>query len=415
MENSFLIHNISKLLLSSDSPVPFKKGRDQSFISELNNSWLLVENGIIKDFGTEETAPKYHGPVLDAEEGIVMPAFIDAHTHLVFADTREDEFIDRIRGLSYQEISARGGGILNSVKKIKNISEEELFERSWDRMMFAVSRGTGAFEMKSGYGLSSESELKILRVIKRLREESGLDIKSTFLGAHSFPLEFKENHQGYIQQIIHEMLPVIAEENLADYCDIFCEKGFYSPEETEQIIDASLQYKLKIRLHTNQFTHSGGIPLAIKYGAISVDHLEELNDDEISALTNSSVIPISLPTAAFYMNCPYTPARKMIESGLGLVIASDYNPGTSPNPDLNFAISLACIKMRMLPEEALNAVTINAAYALELNDVLGSIERGKKANLIVSRPGTNLNLIPYAMSYDWIQHVILGAISDEEY
>lgn len=415
MESNFLIHNISKLLNCSDNPVPFKKGRDLSLVTELNDAWVLVEDGIIKDFGTIDTLPNFHGLSLDADQGMVMPTYIDAHTHLVFADTREEEFVDRIKGLSYQQISERGGGILNSAKKIKNISEEELFQRSWDRMMWAISRGTGAFEIKSGYGLSTESELKILRVIRRLQMESGLDIRSTFLGAHSFPAEFRENHKGYIDQIIHEMLPAIAEENLADYCDVFCEKGFYSPQETEQIIEASIRYNLKMRIHTNQFTHSGGIPLAIQYKALSVDHLEELNEHEISQLSQSSVIPVALPIAAFYMNCPYTPARKMIEAGLGLVIASDYNPGTSPNSDMNFAFALACIKMRMLPEEAFNSATINAAYSLELNKSLGSIEKGKKANLIISRPGTSLNLIPYSLSHDWIQHVILGAIENDEF
>ncbi|MEP7196267.1 MAG: imidazolonepropionase [Saprospiraceae bacterium] len=414
MQDNFLVHNISKILNCSDTIIPFRKGRDMSILPELNDAWLLVENGLIKDFGTKINQPDYNGVRLDAEEGMLMPTWIDAHTHLVFADTREDEFVDRIKGLSYQEISQRGGGILNSAKKISKISEEELFQRSWDRLMFAVSKGTGAFEIKSGYGLSTESELKILRVIKRLKEESGLNIKSTFLGAHSFPLEFRDNHQGYIDLIINEMMPVIQEENLADYCDVFCEKGFYNPEETEQIIQAAQKHNLKIRLHTNQFTHSGGIDLAIKYHASSVDHLEELSDAEIDALANSEVKPVLLPTAAFFMNCNFPPARKMINSGLGFVIASDYNPGTAPTPDLSICFALSCIKMGLTPQEVFNSMTINAAYSLDLQSELGSIERGKKANLIVSRPGCSLNLIPYSLSSDWIQHVILGAIEIEE-
>jgi imidazolonepropionase len=413
MEHSFLIHNISKLLNYSDSPVPLKKGRDLSFVSELPNAWCLVEDGLIKDFGTDNNFPSFNGYAIDADQGLVMPAFIDAHTHLVFADSREDEFVDRIKGLSYQEITERGGGILNSAKKIKNITEEDLFQRSWDRMMFAFSKGTTTFEMKSGYGLSTDSELKILRVIKRLRDESGLDIKSTFLGAHSFPAEYRDNHQEYIHQIIHEMLPIIADEKLADYCDVFCEKGFYSPVETEQIVEAAIKYGLKIRLHTNQFTHSGGIPIAIKYNAISVDHLEELNDEEIAMLSRSNVISMLLPTSAFFMNCPFPPARKMIDGGLGIAIASDYNPGTSPSPDMNLCFALSCIKMRMLPEEVFNAMTINAAYSLGLENELGSIEKGKKANLIISRPRASLNLIPYSLSSDWIQHVIAGAIEED--
>lgn len=413
MEQNFLIHNISKLLNYSNIPVAFKKGREMSFVSELEDAWLLVENGRIHDFGIKEQIPSFGGLTVDAHGGMVMPSFIDAHTHLIFADTREEEFVDRLRGLTYQEISARGGGILNSAKKIKNISEDELLERSWDRMMFAFSKGTTAFEMKSGYGLNTDSELKILRVIKRLREESGLPIRSTFLGAHSFPLEFRDNHQGYINQIIKEMLPAIREENLADYCDVFCEKGFYSPEETEQIVEAAVQYGLKIRIHTNQFSHSGGISIAIQHNAVSVDHLEELNNDEMLKLLNSNVIPVLLPTAAFFMNCPYPPARQMLNMGLGFCISTDYNPGTAPNPDLNFALALSCIKMKLLPEEAFNAITINAAYALGYEKSLGSIEKGKNAHLIISKPNTSLNLIPYSMSSDWIQHVIAGGIEDE--
>lgn len=413
MQSDFLIHNIGKLLNYADTPVPFRRGREMSFVPELNNAWLLVQDGKIKDFGTMENFPSFSGLVLDAEQGLVMPAWVDAHTHLVFAATREDEFVDRIHGLSYQEIASKGGGILNSARKLSQLSEDELFDRSWDRMMYAVSRGTGAFEMKSGYGLSTASELKILRVIQRLKKESGIPIRATFLGAHSYPLEFRENHQGYINQIVHEMIPAICEEQLAEYCDVFCEKGFFSLNETEQIIDAAQKSGLQIRLHTNQFTHSGGIGLAIQKQAISVDHLEELNEQEIAQLTASDVIPVTLPTAAFFMNCNYPPARKMIEANLGLVVASDYNPGTSPSPDMNLCFSLACIKMRMLPTEAFNAMTINAAYALGYDHQLGSIERGKLAHLIVSRPGTSLNLIPYSLSNDWIQHVILGAMEDD--
>ncbi|MEO6190027.1 MAG: imidazolonepropionase [Saprospiraceae bacterium] len=381
-----------------------------SFIPELNDAWLLVRNGKIFDFGRKEDQPLFDGIKLDANQGMVMPTWIDSHTHLVFADTREDEFVDRIKGLTYQEINDRGGGILNSAKKLQALSEDELLYRSWNRLMYAISKGTGAIEIKSGYGLTPEAEIKMLRVIKKLKEESGFDIRSTFLGAHSFPIEFRENHKGYIDQIINEMLPVIAKEKLADYCDVFCEKGFYNMDETEQIILAAKKLHLDIRLHTNQFTHSGGIELAIKYNALSVDHLEELNDQEIEALAHSSVIPTLLPTAAFFMNCNMPPARKMIEAGLGLVVASDFNPGTSPSPDINLAFSLACIRMRMLPNEVFNALTINAAHSLNLQDTLGSIERGKKANLIISRPGANLNLIPYSLSSDWIKHVILGAI-----
>ncbi|MFN8280399.1 MAG: imidazolonepropionase [Saprospiraceae bacterium] len=412
IHTDFLLYNISKLLNCDDHPVPYRRGRDMSLVPALNNAWLLVRNGLIVDFGDMSSLPELNIHKIDVQQGFVMPAFVDAHTHLVFAETRENEMAARIRGMSYQEIAANGGGILNSAIRLQQMDEDLLFSKSWQRLMQAVETGTGAFEMKSGYGLSTESELKILRIIRRLSEESGLPIRATFLGAHAYPLQFREDHQGYLHQIIEEMLPAIAKGNLADYCDVFCEKGFFSPEETEQIIVAARSHKLKVRLHTNQFTHSGGIELAIRHQAVSVDHLEELSDEEISMLASSTVIPVTLPTAAFFMNCPYPPARKMIEAGLGLVAATDFNPGTSPSSDMNLCFSLACIKMRMTPEEALNAVTINAAFALELHEYVGSIERGKFAHLIVSRPGMNLNSIPYALGRQWISKVILGAIHD---
>ncbi|HMW39528.1 MAG: imidazolonepropionase [Saprospiraceae bacterium] len=412
IHTDFLLYNISKLLNCDDNPVPYRRGRDMSLVPELNNAWLLVKNGLIEDFGEMSSLPELNIHKIDGQQGFVMPTFVDAHTHLVFAETRENEMAARIRGMSYQEIAANGGGILNSAKRLQQMDEELLYSRSWQRLMQAVETGTGAFEMKSGYGLSTESELKILRIIRRLSEESGLPIRSTFLGAHAYPLQYREDHQGYLRQIIDEMLPAIAKANLADYCDVFCEKGFFNPEETEDIIIAARAHQLKVRLHTNQFTHSGGIELAIRHQAISVDHLEELSEEEIAMLASSTVIPITLPTAAFFMNCPYPPARKMIEAGLGLVAATDFNPGTSPSSDMNMCFSLACIKMRMTPEEALNAVTINAAFALELNKYVGSIERGKFAHLILSRPGMNLNSIPYSLGRQWISKVILGAIHD---
>ncbi len=414
MQANFIVINIGKLLNCSDTPVAFKKGRELSIINELENAWLLVSNGKIKDFGSMRDQVPILDTIIDAEGGLVMPSWIDAHTHLVFADTRETEFVDRIKGLSYQEIAQKGGGILNSAKKLQELDEDELFERSINRLFHAVSLGTGAFEIKSGYGLTPESELKILRVIKRLKQETGIPIRSTFLGAHAYPLLFRDNHQAYLDQMKNIMLPAIVEEGLADYVDVFCEKGFFSLEETEFILKESLKYGLKSRLHTNQFTHSGGIELAIRYGATTVDHLEELNQEEISMLLNSNVIPVALPTAAFFMNCNFPPARQMIESGLGLVIASDYNPGTSPSADMNLCFALSCIKMRMLPNEVLNAMTINAAYSLGLESELGSIERGKKAHLIISKPGATLDLIPYSLSNDWIEHVILGAVEEDE-
>jgi len=408
MTAHFVIKNIGNLLMCSEYPVLFKKGQDMSVIPSFANAWLKVRDGIIEDYGSMDKfeTPNIH--VIDAEGALVLPTFVDCHTHLVFAETRELEFVDRIRGLTYQEISARGGGILNSALKLAAMSEEELFQKSKVRLEYAMNLGTGSIEIKSGYGLSFDQEIKILRVIKRLKEELKIPIRATFLGAHSYPLEYRNNHQGYLNILVDEMLPYIFEHKLADYCDVFCEQGFFSPEETEQILKAAAQYGIKPRIHTNQFTHSGGIEVALKHQAISVDHLEVLNDFEISQLLNAQTIPVGLPAAAFFMNLEYPPARKMIESGLGLAIATDYNPGTSPCPDPTLTFALSCIKMRLLPEEVLTAMTINAACALEFQDIVGSIEKGKLAHLIIAKPGVSLAQIPYGISSNWINRVILG-------
>ncbi len=407
-----LITNIGKLILSSISPVAFKKGKELANLPVLNSAFLYIKDGQIDSFGPMSELAVSDGRIIDAKQAFVLPGFVDCHTHLVFADWREQEFVDRMKGLSYQEITAKGGGILNSAKHLGIISEDELFERSAKRLLKAMQTGTTAIEIKSGYGLSTESELKILGVIRRLKNHFDIPVKATFLGAHSFPLEFKHDHQAYIRIICKEMLPEIARQGLADYCDVFCEQNFYSPEETSQILETAAGFGLKSRIHTNQFTHSGGIEVAIRHNAISVDHLEVCNDQEIALLKNANTHPVLLPSAAFFMNQEYPPARKMIDNGLGIVLASDFNPGTSPTSNLPFILSLACIKMKMLPEEAINALTINAAYNLEIDSICGSIEVGKSASIIITHPCPSLEFLPYSFGNSWISKVIIRGNPD---
>lgn len=407
-KESMLIINIKELWLHSTSPVPLLKGQAMSLMSPMKDAYIWIEGEQIKEFGLMAQCPSHNVPKYDANQGTVIPSFVDCHTHLVFAQWREQEFVDRIKGLSYQEISARGGGILNSADKIKSMTEDALFEKSISLVHNAIKNGTGAMEIKSGYGLNPTEEIKILRVIKRLKASVPIPIKATFLGAHSYPLKYRENHQGYIDELIHQMLPQIAEEGLADYCDVFCEQGFFSPNETDQILTAARKFNIRSRIHTNQFTHSGGIDIGIRHQSLSVDHLEVLNDEEIELLKDSSTIPVVLPTAAFFMNLHYPPARKMIEQGLGVAIASDFNPGTSPSYNLAFAWSLACIKMRLLPEEALVGMTINAAHALEIAHEVGSITPGKKANLIITDQIPSLGYVPYSLTAPWIRQVCIN-------
>lgn len=407
-KESMLIINIKELWLHSTSPVPLLKGQAMSLMSPMKDAYIWIEGEQIKEFGLMAQCPSHNVPKYDANQGTVIPSFVDCHTHLVFAQWREQEFVDRIKGLSYQEISARGGGILNSADKIKSMTEDALFEKSISLVHNAIKNGTGAMEIKSGYGLNPTEEIKILRVIKRLKASVPIPIKATFLGAHSYPLKYRENHQGYIDELIHQMLPQIAEEGLADYCDVFCEQGFFSPNETDQILTAASKFNIRSRIHTNQFTHSGGINIGIRHQSLSVDHLEVLNDEEIELLKDSSTIPVVLPTAAFFMNLHYPPARKMIEQGLGVAIASDFNPGTSPSYNLAYAWSLACIKMRLLPEEALVGMTINAAHALEIAHEVGSITPGKKANLIITNQIPSLGYVPYSLTAPWIRQVCIN-------
>ncbi len=403
-----LIHNISWLYLASDDALGFRKGNAMSNLPKLADAFVLISpSGTIEDFGPANKAPRIEGQVIDAKGGIVLPGFVDCHTHLVFADWRESEFVDRLQGLSYQEIAEKGGGILNSARKLSALPEEELYRRSLNRLKKAIQQGTGAIEIKSGYGLDTDAELKILRVIQKLKKQAPIPIRSTFLGAHAYPAAYKENHKAYIDKLTKEMMPRIAAEGLADNCDVFCERGFFNIEESDEILSHAARLGFNIRIHTNQFTHSGGIPLAIRHKAKSVDHLEVLNDEEIEQLLHSETHPVLLPSAAFFMRQEYPPARKMIDRGLGVILASDFNPGTSPSSNMAFVWSLACIQMKMLPEEALCALTINPAYSLGLEQELGSIERGKVANLIVTNPCSQLSYLPYSFGDSWISMIFI--------
>jgi len=405
--SSILIKNIASLVQASTTPRPLLKGAAMAELPTINDAFLLIEDGLIKDFGAMQDCPDRADEIIDGTGRFVLPAWVDSHTHLVFAGSREQEFEDRINGLTYQEIANRGGGILNSAKRLQATSEEELFEAAVQRMEEVSSLGTGTIEMKSGYGLTPDAELKILRVIKRLKSISKLNIKSTFLGAHAFPAAFKENHQGYIDQIINEMLPKVADEGLADYIDVFCEKVAFSVAEAEQILEAGAKYGLKAKIHTNQFNCMGGIELGIRHNAISVDHLEVVNESEIKALQQSNTIATLLPSAPFFLSDHYPPARNLINAGLPVALATDLNPGTTPSGNMPFLLSLACIKLRMTPQEAINAVTVNGAYALEMQDEVGSIEKGKQGKVIITKPIPSLAYLPYAFGSNLVERVVL--------
>jgi len=390
------------------------KGKHLKTLPQIENAFLLIKGERIVDFGEMSKVSESADKIIDATGKMVFPTWCDSHTHLVFAASREGEFVDRIRGLSYEEIAKRGGGILNSAQKLREQSEENLYKNALKRLNEIANFGTGAVEIKSGYGLSLESELKMLRVIKRLKENSDVEIKSTFLGAHSLPQEYKNNRQAYLELIIEKMLPQIAEERLADFIDVFCEKVAFSVEETEQIIEAGAKFGLPAKIHTNQFYSLGGIEVCVKHGARSVDHLEVVTDEEIEVLKGSYTIPALLPSAPFFLNQGhYPPARKMIDSGLPVALATDYNPGTTPSGKMQFVLSLACIKLRMLPEEAINAATINGAFAMDLQDGFGSIAKGKIASVFITSEIPSIAYLPYAFGSDLIETVILkGKVID---
>jgi imidazolonepropionase len=409
---SLLIKNIKTLTGILESNTEPLRLAEFAKLNEIHNAWLSIKDGRIENYGCMSDIEDHidindYNEQLDATGKIILPAFCDSHTHIVFAGSRENEFVDRIKGLSYEEIAKRGGGILNSAKKLQACSEDELYESALTRLNELKQKGTAAIEIKSGYGLNTESELKMLRVIKRLKNDTDIIIKSSFLAAHAYPLEYKENHQGYIDLIINEMLPLVAEQNLADYIDAFCENGFFNAEETAQILEAAAKYNLRPKIHANQLNYSGGIQVGVKYNAVSVDHLECVGEEEINCLLNSNTIGTILPSAAFFLGIHYQPARKMIDAGLAIALASDFNPGTSPSGNMPFITSLACTQLKMTPEEAINACTINGAYAMEVADLTGSITKGKYANLILTKAIPGIAYIPYSFGSDNIEKVFI--------
>ncbi|MEZ4937989.1 MAG: imidazolonepropionase [Crocinitomicaceae bacterium] len=403
-----LLKNIKGLYLTEETTPEFKKGKAMNEIKFIDNAFLVIEGEKIADYGKMNVLPeKNWTEIIDCTSKYVLPAFVDSHSHIVYAGTRETEFIDKINGLSYEEIAEKGGGILNSAEKLRMTPENELYEQSLIRVQEVISTGTGALEIKSGYGLSVESELKMLRVIQRIKEASNLSIRSTFLGAHAYPKEFKENKRGYLDLIIQEMIPNIATEKLADYIDVFCESNYFSVEETIEIIEAGRKYGLIPKIHVNQFTSIGGIQACVEHGALSVDHLEVLTDDDIEALKKGSTIPTILPACSLFIEIPYGPGKKLIENDLGFALATDYNPGSSPCGNMQLVMSLACIKMKISPNAALNASTINGAYAMNFENELGSITKGKLANLIVTKEIPSIGYIPYSFGTNDVEKIIL--------
>ena len=407
-----LIKNIKELLQIRDASVKQVSGTDMKELPTIKNAYLLIENDLIADFGSMTNLQDYEvDTILDAANKIVLPAWCDSHTHIVYAGNRENEFVDRINGLTYEEIAANGGGILNSAKKLQETSEEELYEQSVKRLEEIMLLGTGAVEIKSGYGLTLEAELKMLRVIKRLSQNYPIEIKATFLGAHAFPKKFDTNKEAYIKLIVNEMLPKIAKEKLADFVDVFCETNYFSVAQTDTILSAARQYGLIPKIHVNQFTSIGGIQIGVEHNALSVDHLEIINEGDINSLKASQTMPVALPSCSYFLGIPYTPARQLMDNGLPMALASDYNPGSTPSGNMNFVVSTACIKMKMTPEEAINAATINGAYAMNIATTHGSITKGKKANLIITKDIPSYGFLPYAFGSNLIDQVVInGAI-----
>ena len=403
-----LITNIKELLQVRENSILKVSGAEMAVLPTIKNAFLLLKDDLIADFGSMEDLPETAADItIDATGKIILPAWCDSHTHIVYAGNREQEFVDRINGMTYEEIANRGGGILNSAKKLNETTEEEIYNQSKTRLEEVMRLGTGAVEIKSGYGLTVEGELKMLRVIRQLSQNYPITIKATFLGAHAFPTAFKDNKKAYIDCIINEMLPEIAKNKLADFIDAFCETGYFSVEEMEQIMEAGIQFGLKPKIHVNQFNSIGGIQAGVKYNALSVDHLEIMNPEDIEALKNTETMPVALPSCSYFLSIPYTPAREMIAAGLPLALATDYNPGSTPSGNMNFVVATACIKMKMTPEEAINAATINGAYAMGISNTHGSITIGKKANLIITKEIPSYYQLPYAFGSNLIDSIIL--------
>jgi len=403
-----LLTNIKELLQVRDTAPNKVSGSEMKELPTLKNAWLLLVGSIIKDFGTMDTLSNSNvDKTIDCTGKIVLPTWCDSHTHIVYAGNREQEFVDRINGLSYQEIADNGGGILNSAKKLQAASEEDLIVQSALRLQEVMKLGTGAIEIKSGYGLTTEAELKMLRVAKKLGEIFPIKVKTTFLGAHAVPSEFKGNKQGFMDYVCNEILPKVAEEDLADFVDIFCEKGYFTVEDTHQLLSEAKKYNLIPKIHVNQFNAIGGVQAGVQHNALSVDHLEVINPEDIEALKDSKTMPVALPSCSFFLSIPYTPGREIIDAGLPLALASDYNPGSTPSGNMNFVVSTACIKMKLTPEEAINAATINGAYAMGINNTHGSITKGKSASIIITKEIPSYGYLPYAFGSDLIDSVII--------
>ncbi len=408
---SLFIHNIQELVFTEENPKSFYAGKDMASISSIKNAWLYIKGDKIKDFGSMDYLPEtYKNAVnkIDASGKLVFPSYCDSHTHLVYPMSREIEYVDKIKGLSYEEIAKRGGGILNSAKKMAETSEDQLFEDAMKRLNEIIRYGTGAVEIKSGYGLDSENELKMLRVIKRLKEHSPLCIKATFLGAHAVPIQYKSDPSEYVNIVINEMIPQVAAEDLADYIDVFCDKGFFSTEDTDRILNAGMKYGMRAKIHANELDYSGGIQVGVKYNALSVDHLEYTGNEEIKALLNTETMPTILPGAAFFLNMRYAPARKMIDAGLPVALASDFNPGSSPSGNMQLIQAMGSILYRMTPEEGIYATTINTAYAMGISDTHGSIAKGKQANIFITKEIPSLEYMPYSYGDNKVEVAILN-------
>lgn len=408
MSKQLILKNIKTLIGIEEDGLLLRKGSDMNTLHAIDDAWLLIENGIIKDYGTGNKDITEDVEVIDCSGKMVLPSFCDSHTHIVYAGSREVEYIDKIKGLSYEEIAKRGGGILNSSRRLHDASEDELLKGALERTNEVIQYGTGAIEIKSGYGLNTEDELKMLRIVRELKKISPLTIKATFLGAHAVPEEYKGRQPEYVDLIIKEMIPRVAEEGLADYIDVFCDKGFFTPDETSRILEAGIAYGLRPKIHANELDYSGGIQIGVKYNALSVDHLEFTGDEEIEILLESNTMPTILPGAAFFLNMVHAPARKMINDGLPLAMASDFNPGSSPSGNMQLILSMGCIMFRLLPNEAINACTLNSAYAMGISDKLGSITKGKVANVNITKPIPTIEFMPYYYGSNKIEKVILN-------
>ena len=404
-----LFINIKELIQVENLPKKFVAGKEMKKLPTLKNAYLLIENDLISDFGHMENMPNSKvDKIIDVTDKLILPTWCDSHSHIVYAGNRSQEFVDRINGLTYEEIANKGGGILNSAKLLQNTSEEDLYNESSIRLEEVMQLGTGAIEIKSGYGLTKDAELKMLRVIQKLKKNYPIAIKATFLGAHALPTEYKNRKNEYLKVVIDTILPQVSKEKLADFIDIFCETGYFSVEDTELLLEAGKVYGLHPKIHVNQFNAIGGVQVGVKHHALSVDHLEEMREEDIEILKNTNTMPVALPSCSYFLSIPYTPARKMIDAGLPLALATDYNPGSTPSGNMNFVISTACIKMKMTPEEAINAATINGAYAMGLERTHGSICKGKKANFIISKKIPGYHFIPYSFGNNQIDTVYIS-------